>query len=168
MLRRAPGDVICDSIRRNRCSTPLETIESCLDGVRKRHQIAVSQFMIEIRMLHKRIDALESAASVDMLTRLFPRQEVEERIREGHAPSQLLLIRADGIIQAASRFGPAVAEELTGAVIRRLRNTLPPASVVARWTGQGFVAMLDVDAGEAEALAARMAANLSGSRTAAS
>jgi GGDEF domain-containing protein len=119
--------------------------------------------MIEIRMLHKRIDALESAASVDMLTRLFPRQEMEERIREGHATCQLLLVRADGILQSASRFGPAVAEELTGAVIRRLRNTLPPASVVARWCGQGFVAMLDIDVEEAEALAGRMRSNLGGS-----
>ena len=69
--------------------------------------------MIEIRMLHKRIDALESAASVDMLTHLFPRQEMEQRIREGQAPCRLLLVRAGGIVTAASQFGCAVAEELT-------------------------------------------------------
>ena len=125
-LREPPGDD-CDSIR-DTVSLAAKTVENCLAAVRKRHQLSVSQLMIEIRMLHKRIDALESAASVDMLTHLFPRQEMEERIREGHAPCRLLLVRAGGILTAASQFGCAVAEELTGAVIRRLRNALPTAT----------------------------------------
>jgi len=113
-------------------------------------------------MLHKRIDALESAASVDMLTHLFPRPEMESRIRESRASSRLLLVRAAGILDAASEFGRAVSEELTGAVIRRLRNTLPAATVVARWSGQAFVATLTADAFEAELIAVQVAANLSG------
>jgi GGDEF domain-containing protein len=159
-LRQAPGDD-CDSIR-DGVGAAAKTIENCLAGVRKRHQLSVSQFMIEIRMLHKRIDALESAASVDMLTHLFPRPEMESRIRESRSSSHLLLVRAAGILDSASEFGRAVSEELTGAVIRRMRNTLPAATVVARWSGQAFVATLTADAAEAEVIAAQVAANLSG------
>jgi GGDEF domain-containing protein len=159
-LREPPGED-CDSIR-DTVSVAAKTVENCLAAVRKRHQLSVSQLMIEIRMLHKRIDALESAAAVDMLTHLFPRQEMEQRIREGEAPCRLLLIRAAGIVNAAAEFGCAVAEELTGAVIRRLRNALPSATVIARWNGHGFAALLDLNVPEAEQLAVRMAASLSG------
>lgn len=160
LLRQAPGDDP-DSIRDTVVGTA-KTIEGCLAEVRKRHQLSVSQLMIEIRMLHRRIDALESAASVDMLTHLFPRQEMEQRIREGQVECRLLLVRAGGILQAASEFGRSVAEELTGAVIRRLRNTLPAATVVARWSGQGFVAALELNELEADRLTAHMATNLAG------
>jgi GGDEF domain-containing protein len=159
-LRRAPGED-CVTIRDTVVSAA-DTIESNLSNVRKRHQMAVSEFMIEIRMLHKRIDELERAASVDMVTRLFPRQEMEQRIREATEPVRLLLVRADGILQASSRFGPAVADELSGAVTRRLRNALPEDATVARWNGQAFVAILDLRPHEAAKLAERVAANLSG------
>jgi GGDEF domain-containing protein len=160
-ILREPSGEDCDSIR-DTVFAAAKTVENCLTAVRKRHQLSVSQLMIEIRMLHKRIDALERGASVDMLTHLFPRKEMEQRIRKGQPPCQLLLIRASGIVAAASQFGCAVAEELTDAVIRRLRNVLPAAAIVARWSGQGFVALLEVDAAEAAQLAVRVEVCLDG------
>jgi GGDEF domain-containing protein len=160
ILLEPPGDD-CETIREN-VYTAAKTVEACIAAVRKQHQLAVSQFMIEIRMLHKRIDALESAASVDMLTRLFPRQELETRIREGRGMCRLLLVLANGVLNTVADYGNAVAEELIGALIRRMRNALPPGTVVARWNSQAFVAMLDVDAIEAKRLAERITANLSG------
>ena len=160
ILREPPGED-ADSIRDNVLDAA-KTIENCLSAVRKKHQLSVSQLMIEIRMLHKRIDALESAASVDLLTHLFPRQDMEQRIREIAAPCHFLLIRAGGILPAAFEFGRAVAEELTGAVIRRFRNTLPAATVVARWCGEGFVAAIEAEPDDAGDLAARVATNLAG------
>jgi GGDEF domain-containing protein len=158
---REPQGEDCDSIR-DTVFAAAKTVESCLAAVRKRHQLSVSQLMIEIRMLHKRIDALENGASLDMLTHLFPRNGMEQRIRESRKPCLLLLIRAGGIIAAASQFGCAVAEELTAAVIRRLRNVLPPETVVARWSRQGFLALIEVDASEAAQLAERTEVSLEG------
>ena len=160
VLREPPGED-ADSVRDNVFGAA-KTIENCLAAVRKRHQLSVSQLMIEIRMLHKRIDALESAASVDLLTHLFPRQEMEQRIRQQLTSCRLLLMHAGGILPASVEFGRAVAEELTGAVIRRFRNALPAATVVARWCGEGFVAAIDLDPEEADRLAARVATNLAG------
>jgi GGDEF domain-containing protein len=161
LLRQAPGDD-CDGIRQS-AHDAAETIENCLSAVRKRHQLAVSQFMIEIRMLHKRIDGLEGAASIDMATRLFPRHELEAVIREGNTSCRLILVRADGVLRAESRFGRTVAQELTGAVIRRLRNTLPAEALVTRWSEQGFVAMIELDARDSAQLAERISENLNGS-----
>jgi GGDEF domain-containing protein len=119
--------------------------------------------VIEIRMLHKRIDGLESAASIDMLTKLFTHKEMVARIRARQAPCRLLLLEANGINTAEERFGGAVAEELTGAVIRRLRNNLPTSSAVGRWSDQGFVVILDLDSQDAGQLASRIIVNLAGS-----
>lgn len=157
---REPSGEDCDSIR-DTVFAAAKTVENCLAAVRKRHQLSVSQLMIEIRMLHKRIDALENGASVDMLTHLFPRNGMEQRIRESQS-CHLLLVRAGGILAAASQFGCAVAEELTAAVIRRLRNVLPAETAVARWSRQGFLALLDVDAHEALPIAERAEITLEG------
>lgn len=160
VLREPPGEDAGEI--REAVQECAKTIENCLAAVRKRHQLSVSQLMIEIRMLHKRIDALESAASLDMLTHLFSRQDLEQRLRDSGGRSRMLLVRTGGILQAAFEFGRAVAEELTGAVIRRLRNTLPPATAMARWCGEGFVVSLEIDCEAADSLAESVAANLAG------
>jgi PleD family two-component response regulator len=94
----------------------------------------VSQFQIEIRMLHKRIDTLEAAASLDHLTRFYNREELVERIK-GATPGEycLLLVSARGLRRAEMQFGPPVSEELAGAFAKRLRNSLPPNAVLGRW-----------------------------------
>ena len=58
----------------------MDTIQQSIEQARREHQITVSQFKTEIRMLHKRIDMLETAACVDALTKMFTRREMEDRI----------------------------------------------------------------------------------------
>jgi GGDEF domain-containing protein len=139
------------------------TIESSLEQVRHQHQLTVSQFLIEIRMLHKRIDGLESAASIDRLTQLFNRGEIEERIRGTQAAKlSLILLKAGGLRTAEMQHGRGVAEELAGAFTKRLRNSLPPTAVIGRWSEDEFLALLYVDQAEATALAKRISETLAG------
>jgi GGDEF domain-containing protein len=138
-------------------------IETSLEQVRKQHKLTVSQFLMEIRMLHSRIDAMESAASIDKLTQLFNRDEMEERIKGARTPKlSLLLLKTGGLRAAESQFGAAVAEELAGAFTKRLRNSLPPAAVIGRWSEEEFLALLPVDQFEATGLAKRISETLAG------
>ena len=125
-------------------------IEQSVEQMRKQHQVTVSQFQIEIRMLHKRIDGLETAASVDDLTRFFNKAELEARVKAS-TPGEfcLLLITSRGLRRAETQFGPPIAEELAGAFAKRLRNSLPPNTVLARWGAEEFVALVKIQKSEA-------------------
>jgi len=160
-LRAIPSD--SGSAVRASVLAVASTIESSLEEVRKQHQLTVAQFLIEIGMLHKRIGALESAASIDRLTQLFNREEMETRIGgERPAKMSVLLLKAGGLRAADTRFGRAVAEELAGAFARRLHNSLPPTAVIGRWSEEEFVAILQADQPETAALARRISEGLAG------
>jgi len=139
------------------------TIESSLESVKKQHQLTVAQFVIEIGILHKRIDALESSASTDRLTRLFNREEMEARISAARpAKISVLLLKTGGLRAAETRFGRDVAEELAGAFAKRLHNSLPSTAVIGRWSEEAFLAILQTDQRETAALASRISESLAG------
>ena len=140
-----------------------DNIEQSLEQIRQQHQLSVSQFLVEIRMLHKRIDSLEAAASLDDLTKLYKRDEMERQVHSASGDQLcLLLVRASGFRQAERQFNREVAAELAAAFSKRLRNSLPPAAIVGRWNEDGFVAILSVEKHEAMASAKWIAEHLSG------
>jgi GGDEF domain-containing protein len=120
-----------------------DAIEISLEQVRKEHQLTVAQFLMEIRVLHQRIDSLEAAASVDSMTGLYGREEMEDRIRSARPGSfHLLLYQVHGISRAEIQFGRAVSDELAAAFTKRLKNTLPEMSILGRWSPEEFIAMI--------------------------
>ena len=160
-LRAIPFDA--GSVVRAAVMAAASAIEISLEQVRKQHQLTVAQFVIEIRMLHKRIDGLESAASIDRLTQLFSREEMEARIRGIQAAKMsILLLKTGGLHAAEIQFGCDVAQELAGAFTKRLRNSLPPTAIIGRWSEEQFLAILQVDQPEAAALAKKITENLVG------
>jgi GGDEF domain-containing protein len=149
---------------RSLLSPAVENIQQSLEQARQEHEITIAQFQVEIRVLHKRIDALESAASVDALTKLFTRREIEERIRS--SPSSgfcLLLIKVTGLRIAELDFSPEVGAELASAFSRRLTNSLPEGAVTGRWSEEEFIAITKLGRLEGIGLATHIADHLSGS-----
>ena len=134
-----------------------------VEEMRKQHQAHVAQFMTEIRMLHSRIGQLESAASIDNITQLLTRAEIERHIRSlEHGNVSLLLLTASGLRLCEMRFNNDVAAELAGAFSKRLRNGLPPNTVIGRWSTEEFVAILNAPAADAIKIAKAVADQLSG------
>jgi len=134
------GDI---SAIRTKVRSAADAIEVSLEQVRKEHQLTVAQFLMEIRVLHQRIDSLEAAASVDSMARLYDRGEMEDRIRSARPGSfHLLLFQVTGISRAEAQFGRSVSEELAGAFTKRLKNSLPEAATLGRWSPEEFVAMI--------------------------
>lgn len=141
-----------------------DAIQQSLDQVRQEHQVTVAQFQVEIRMLHKRIDTLETAASLDTLTKLFTRREMEDRLRSAPAGGfSLLLLKVTGFRRAELNFSTGVAAELTSAFSRRLRNSLPESATIGRWSEEEFIAITQLARPEAVLLAKHIATQLAGS-----
>ena len=144
-------------------SSAADSIEHSLEEVKKQHQLTTSQFLVEIRMLHKRIDAMEAAAAVDESTHFASREELVERIQETPAGEcRLLLISARGLRRAQVQFGKEVGEILFGAFAKRLRNCLPTALVIGRWGPEEFAVLLTAKKSDALASAKRITEHLSG------
>jgi diguanylate cyclase (GGDEF)-like protein len=155
----APGNAALGIV----ISAAADSIENSLEQVRKQHQLTTSQFLVEIRMLHKRIDALEAAASIDEITRFATREELAERIRSSETGQYcLVLIGARGLRRAEVQFGKDVGEELSGAFAKRLRGSLPISAVIGRWGPEEFVAMLLARKSEALSSAKWITEHLSG------
>jgi GGDEF domain-containing protein len=141
----------------------VDTIQQSLEEARREQRITVAQFQTEITMLHKRIHMLETAASVDALTKLFTRREMEDRIRKPPAAAfSLLLIKVNGFRAAELNFSAEVAAELTSAFSRRLRNSLPEDAVIGRWSEEEFIALTHLPRQAAVNLATHIAEHLSG------
>jgi len=134
-----------------------------VEELQKLHEAHVAQFKTEIRMLHNRIGQLESAASIDSVTQLLTRGEVERQIRSLEAGRvSLLLIAASGLRLCEMRFSNEVAAELAGAFTKRLRNNFPARAVLGRWSAEEFVAILQAPAKDAIGLAKGLGDQLSG------
>jgi len=143
--------------------TAADSIEHSLEQVRKQHQLTTSQFLVEIRMLHKRIDTLETAAAVDEITRCATREELVGVIRTSTAGQYcLLLIGVRGLLRAEVQFGKLVGAELAGAFAKRLRSSLQPSALLARWGAEEFVVVLTASKAEALTSGKWISENLSG------
>jgi diguanylate cyclase (GGDEF)-like protein len=139
-----------------------DAIDQSIEQMRKQHQFTVSQFKMEIQMLHQRIDALESSAALDSLTRLFNRQDMEQRIQNGKAPYCLLLMRVSGFRRAEAQYRPDIAAELAAAFTKRLKNAVPAGTVIGRWGHEEFMSILALSKMEVIELGKRVGEQLSG------
>lgn len=164
-LREAAEDPAAAPIR-DRLLAAANAVGKTVEEMRKQHQAHVAQFMTEVRMLHQRIGQLESAATIDSVTQLLTRSEIEKRIQSVNpANVHLLLLITSGIRLTEVRYNGGVAAELAGAFVRRLRNVLPPNAGVGRWSSEEFVSILDAPGVDAVKLARTIDEQISGTYT---
>lgn len=164
-LREAAEDPAAAPVR-DRLLAAASAVGQSVEEMRRQHQAHVAQFMTEIRMLHQRIGQLESAATIDSVTQLLTRAEIEKRIQASNPGNvHLLLLITSGIRLTEVRFNGGVAAELAGAFVRRLRNILPPNVAIGRWSSEEFVAILDNTEVDAAKLAKTIGEQISGTYT---
>lgn len=138
-------------------------IGQSVEDMRKQHGLSMAQFQMEIHMLHQRIDGLERAAMIESGSKLFTKKEMEERIKA--SPPEwysLMLIRADGLTEAAARYGDDAGAELVAAFGKRLRNSLPEGVALGRWGPEEFVVKLGATKRDALLASKWVTENLSG------
>jgi GGDEF domain-containing protein len=123
-----------------------DTIEQSLEQMRKQHQFTIAQLQTEMRLLHSRIDSLETKVSTDEVTRFSSRRFMAEYL--GAVPAAgtgFLILKIGGLAEVRAKFGPAIADDVMATFGRRLRNTVPKDTVVGRWSEQDFLAIVPAD-----------------------
>jgi len=140
-----------------------EVIEDCIEKIHDQHQLTIAQFQAEIRMLHQRIDTLEAAVSLDHMTALLNRSEMEERLRNEAPPFCVLMLRVQGFRLAEARYGRDVCADCAAAFAKRLLSGLPKDAEIGRWGHEEFLAILRTSRAAVMPLAKWCTENLSGS-----
>jgi GGDEF domain-containing protein len=140
----------------------VDTIEQSMDQFREQQKLTMAQFLGEITLLHKRIDALESAVSVDDLTKLLDRDELEERIAKAQNDGSLLLLKVQGVLRAEVQFSREIGKQLTAAFVKRLRNNLVPEAIVGCWSEEEFLVIHPTTGAGAQAASKWLTGQLSG------
>ena len=137
-------------------------LQDGLADMRKHYQLIVSQLQTEVRLLHRRMEELTAAES-DNLSKLMPREEIEDCIAAAASGTfRLLVLRAGGLDRAKLEQPARVYRELSVAFIRRMRNGLGSDAMVGRWSVEGFVTLLLADPGSAREMAETLRSRLSG------
>jgi GGDEF domain-containing protein len=140
-----------------------DDIEQSLEQLRKQHRFMVAQLQTEVRLLHNRIDALETAAATDEATKFSNRKFLTEYLAATPAEGTCFLaLKLHGLAEARAKFGTAIADEVMATFGRRLRNTVPKEAVIGRWSEQDFLAIAPASAKPADGtLIKRFAEHLS-------
>jgi diguanylate cyclase (GGDEF)-like protein len=141
------------------------SLENGLAQIERQHQLTVTQFLVEIQMLHKQIDTLRMAASVDKLTRLASRTEMEARIAAALSKGTrvcLVLLKMRNAASVQAQFGSQVFAELLAVFAKRLRNVLRPETAAGRWDEDAFLCLLAGEKSDAVALAKRISEHAGG------
>lgn len=132
-----------NAVLRSAIGGAADTIEESLEQIRKQNQFTIAQFQIELRLLHNRIDELETAKVTDEATKFSNHRFLSEYLKsmppEG---ASFLALKFHGLAEARTKFGDALVDDLLGTFGRRLRNTIPKDAVVARFSDQDFLAIL--------------------------
>lgn len=137
-------------------------LEDGFAEMHRHHQLIVSQLHTEIRLLNKRMEAL-TGANLDDLSKLMPRDEIEDRIAVASAGTFCCLtMKANGLIRAQDEHGSHVFKDLLIAFTRRMRNILPVDTPAGRWNEDGFVAIVFAGPPYARELAEVLRRRLSG------
>jgi len=162
-LREISASPAGSDVRRSIASAA-DALEQSLEQLKQHHQMIVAQFLVEIQMLHERIQSLELTA-LDRTTRLATRQDFEERIGgilAGSSPHFLLLLRVRNLGAVKRQFGDDVEDSLLALFAKRLRGCVSADALAARWEHERFVVLLPGGKVESIAAAKRVAEHVSG------
>jgi GGDEF domain-containing protein len=120
-------------------------IDEGMHDFRQQHQATVAQFLVEIQMLHQRVQSLESDRQRERSTLPISRDEMTAQIGDalgGGEPHVLLLLRLRNLPLLRRQHGTALEDPLLGAFGKRLRQMVGAEAVISRWAGDQFVVLI--------------------------
>jgi diguanylate cyclase (GGDEF)-like protein len=123
-------------------------LRAAIGGLAKEREAVVSGLQNQVRILETRLKATELLASIDPLTGVGNRSELEHQISARLKINKefcLLLFDLDRFHVVNERYGNVCGDELLKQVAARLSNQIRTRDFVCRWSGDEFVVIMECD-----------------------
>jgi diguanylate cyclase (GGDEF)-like protein len=127
-------------------------------------KLVIDHLRAEVATYQTKLEKAEYIASCDSLTGLGSRAWIEGRIQEridSGSCFSILMIDIDDFRHVNDLHGNMVGDQLLKEFARELRSCCRFADLVARWSGDRFMVVLDTTGGEASSQATRLRARIS-------
>ncbi len=145
-----------------------ERIEGCIEEMQAQQKATVGQFLVEIRVLHERIDGLQARAARDEASQLLTRREFEaqlEGLLAAGSGRTLILLHASNLFHIERMYSLDVASQVVAAFGKRLLNFPMEKCAAARWSDSEFLVLTDLPKDKAIANSRDLLEKLSGQYT---
>lgn len=123
-------------------------LRSALEGLSKERDAIAAGLNNQVRVLETRLKATELLASIDPLTGVGNRSELEHQITARLNVNKgfcLLLFDVNQFQQVNEKYGNVCGDELLKQVAARLSNQIRTRDFVCRWSGDEFVVIMECD-----------------------
>lgn len=140
-------------------------LRSAIEALAKQREAVVIGLQNQVRVLEIRLKATDLLASIDPLTGVGNRSELEHQIAARLKVNKefcLLLFDVDNFHTAIQKHGNACGDELLKQVAARLSNQIRTRDFVCRWSGDEFVVIMECDLDNAARRCKQIAQWLSG------
>jgi GGDEF domain-containing protein len=167
-LRTLESASQCETIEEVRAGIgrAIDTIESSVQQMQRGNQLIVAQLQDEIRVLHQQIADERKALYTDRASGAWNRQKIDvhiDNLLRQNQPFCLLLVWVRNYRRLESQYSRNILEGTLKAVVGRLATIAGDEGVLGRWSEDQFVAVLDLQPGNAISLSAEATRKLSGS-----
>jgi diguanylate cyclase (GGDEF)-like protein len=123
-------------------------LRAAIGGLAKEREAVVSGLQNQVRILETRLKATELLASIDPLTGVGNRTELEHQMAARLKVNKefcLLLFDLDSFHAVNELHGNVCGDELLKQVAARLSNQIRTRDFVCRWSGDEFVVIMECD-----------------------
>jgi GGDEF domain-containing protein len=121
-------------------------IEASIQELKAQNNLTVSQFLVEVKTLHRRIESLETGIRKDSNTGVWSRVEMEAQVAamvQKERAFCLIFFRISNLLAVVRHQGQNVRREALSAFSKRLVAAAPAGAVVGRWCEDQFVTLVE-------------------------
>ena len=145
-------------IRQSLVASAME-LKTCVDEMARDSEQAVKELRAEVSNYQAKLVETERIASRDKLTGLGNRRriefELEELERQGRAYC-VMMLDVNGLKAVNDRYGHPAGDQVLKQFAIEMKTALRPADLLGRWGGDEFIAVLNCNMKEADAVRDRV------------
>lgn len=140
-------------------------ISAGVEQMRRSNQLIIAQLQDEIRLLHQEFEAERRTLFTDAASGAWTRQKMEQKMQTLLRAGDVfcaVVVAIPNLPEVQQRFSTTLVEGALKALLMRCRGMLGDDLLIARWSEDVFVTIVEVDGAAGGAIAGELAKKLGG------